>query len=269
MPDVSSAERVAHAAKAGLPRRSASESSLPRRSASELIRAKAGLFDVSTGTRAAMVALGFIPFLHMLATLVPLVLAASGRAGWRAAWLSLGILFLVPPLLVRLVAVGGPRPSGRIDLGSKAFLQWWVAAQCQVVFTRLPMIEELLRLVPGLYSLWLRLWGAKIGALVYWSPGVAILDRHLLCVGNRVIFGAGARINAHVLASDARGHAALHVAPITIGDDVLIGGYSLLLPGCEIAPGEVTPPFRSIHAFSRFEHGRRVPLDGAPSGPGL
>ena len=52
---------------------------------------------------------------------------------------------------------------------------------------------------------------------------------------------------------------ALYLSPIAIGDDALVGGYSLLLPGCEVADGEVTPPFRTMHAFSRFENGRRMP----------
>lgn len=220
---------------------------------------------VPARTRAAIVALGFIPILHVAAAVLPLALAATGRTGWRTAWLAPVLLFLAPPLLVRLVAFRRPLPAGRVALDSASFLRWWFSAQCQVVFTRLPFLEELLRLVPGLYSLWLRLWGAQIGSLVYWSPGVAILDRPLVRVGSHVIFGVGARLNAHVLAPDARGNATLHVAPISIGDDVLVGGYSLLLPGCEIAAGEVTPPFRSIHAFSRFEQGRRVPLSGAPS----
>jgi len=111
--------------------------------------------------------------------------------------------------------------------------------------------------VPGVYSLWLRLWGSRIGALVYWSPGVTILDRSLLRVGSRVIFGVGVRVSAHVLAPSADGRPSLHVAPISIGDDVLVGAHSCLLPGCVIGDGEVTPPFRSIHAFSRFEGGRR------------
>ena len=219
------------------------------------------LVAVSAGTRGAMVALGFIPFLHLVATVAPVILAAGGRASWRMAWLSLAILFLVPPLLVRAATLVRPLPAGRVDLDSSSFLYWWFSAQCQVVFTRLPFLEELIRLVPGLYSMWLRLWGARIGSLVYWSPGVAILDRPLVRVGSRVVFGVGARLNPHVIAPDAQGNA-LHVAPITIGDDVLVGGYSLLLPGCEIAAGEITPPFRSVHAFSRFEGGRRCSPTG-------
>ena len=115
----------------------------------------------------------------------------------------------------------------------------------------------------GVYSLWLRLWGARVGSLVYWSPGVVILDRPFVRLGDRVVFGIGARLNPHVLAPDRARRMALHIAPIAIGDDALIGGYSLLLPGCEVGAGEVTPPFRTIHAFSRFEDGRRVPGTGA------
>ncbi len=119
------------------------------------------------------------------------------------------------------------------------------------------MLEETIRMIPGLYSLWLRLWGARVGALVYWSPGVVILDRPLVRIGKRVIFGVGVRLNPHVLAPNGPRRMALYLSPIAIGDDALVGGYSLLLPGCEVADGEVTPPFRTMHAFSRFENGRR------------
>ena len=134
------------------------------------------------------------------------------------------------------------------------------------------MLEETIRMIPGLYSLWLRLWGARVGALVYWSPGVVILDRPLVRIGKRVIFGIGVRLNPHVLAPNGPRRMALYLSPIAIGDDALVGGYSLLLPGCEVADGEVTPPFRTIHAFSRFENGRRTsglrPADAvAAAGP--
>lgn len=217
------------------------------------------------GTRAAMVALGYIPLLHLLLSLAPVALAAIGRAEWHFTWLTPVLLFLAPPLLVRLVTWRRPLPSGAVDPESPQFLLWWFTAQCQVIFTRLPFLEELLRLVPTVYSAWLRLWGAQVGSFVYWSPGVAILDRPLVRIGSRVVFGIGVRLNPHVLAP-AGGTAALHLAPVSIGDDVLVGGYSLLLPGSEVAPGEVTPPFRSIHAFSRFEGGRQVPLRSAAAG---
>jgi hypothetical protein len=237
MPDVSSADRAA--------------------SAGPLPRSRA--LDLPGHARVGMIVLGFIPALHLIATLIPAALAATGRIGPAAAWLTPAILFLLPPLVVRASTWWSPLPSGRLEPGSRSFLHWWFTAQWQVLFTRLPLLEETMRMIPGLYSLWLRLWGARVGALVYWSPGVVILDRPLVRVGKRVIFGVGARLNPHVFAPNGPRRMALFLSPITIGDDALVGGYSLLLPGCEIADGEVTPPFRAIHAFSRFENGRRVP----------
>jgi hypothetical protein len=214
------------------------------------------VIDVPVGIRAAMVALGWIPALHVLLTAAPLA-AAIARGDWRWAAVSLGALFLAPPIVVRVLLAFWPLPTGRVDLASGAFLRWWATAQWQVVFARWPWLEEGVRLVPGLYSAWLRLWGARVGPLVYWSPGVVVLDRPLLRVGARVAFGAGVRVNPHVIAPVEDGRGALFVAPIAIGNDVLIGGYSTLLPGCEVHDGEVTQPFRSVHAFSRVERGRR------------
>ena len=235
MPDVLSAERAAGA------------DPLPR------------ALDVPAHARAAMVVLGFIPALHLAATLLPSVLALTGRVSPSAAWLTPAILFLLPPLVVRASTWWRPLLNGRLEPGSGGFLHWWFTAQWQIVFTRLPMLEEAIRMIPGLYSLWLRLWGARVGTLVYWSPGVVILDRPLVRIGSRVIFGVGVRLNPHVLAPDGPRRMALYLAPIAIGNDALVGGYSMLLPGCAVADGEVTPPFRTIHAFSRFANGRREP----------
>ena len=226
-------------------------------------------FDVSTQIRLSMVVLGFIPVLHLIAAVLPSALVATGRIVPAAAWLTPAILFLLPPLVVRASmwwnawpaeAPGGREggASGRLEPGSRGFLHWWFTAQWQVIFTRLPVLEEMIRMVPGLYSLWLRIWGARVGSLVYWSPGTVILDRPFVRIGSRVICGVGVRLNPHVLAPNGAGRVALYLSPITIGDGALIGGYSLLLPGCEVAEGEVTPPFRTIHAFSRFANGRRM-----------
>jgi hypothetical protein len=223
--------------------------------------------DVPARTRAVMVTMGFIPLLHVLGTLTPLLFAFFGAADWRAVWICPIVLFLVPPLVVRAATLIRPLPAGRVDIESRDFLVWWFSAQWQVVFTRLPFLEELLRLVPGLYSAWLRLWGARVGSFVYWSPGVAILDRPLVRIGSRVVFGIGVRLNGHVLAPGEDGKATLHIAPIWVGNDVLVGGYSLVLPGCRVADGEVTPPFRSLHPFSTYGGGRRR-ARSVPSGEG-
>lgn len=236
MPDVLSAERQIAA------------DALPRTRA----------FDVPAAFRWSMVLLGFIPMLHLALTVSPVVLAVAGRVSPQTAWLAPVFLFLVPPLVVRAATTWTPLATGLVQPGSAPFLHWWFTAQWQILFARVPALEELMRLIPGLYSMWLRLWGARVGSFVYWSPGVVILDRSLVRIGSRVILGTGARVNPHTLAPAGPRDMKLYLGPITVGDDALIGAFSLLLPGCEVDAGEVTTPFRTIHAFSRFAGGRRT-----------
>ena len=213
--------------------------------------------------RVAMIALGWLPALHLASCVAPVVWAIGWQAP-RAAWLAPLMLYLLPPLVARVVTWRWPMPVGRVDMSSGAFLRWWCTAQCQIIYSRWPWIEEGLRLVPGLYSAWLRMWGARVGSLVYWSPGVAVLDRSLVRIGDRVALGAGVRLVPHVIAPGSDRRVALFVAPVTIGSGALIGAYSTLLPGCIVDAGEVTPPFRSVHAFSRWSQGRRVRRPGPP-----
>lgn len=214
--------------------------------------------EVSAATRAAMIALAFIPALHLGLAVLPIVFVVGGRGDPRLLLLSPCAIYLVPPIVVRIGMWLLPLPEGRIDLSSPLFLRWWFSAQWQVLFARLRWLEELLRVIPGLYSSWLRLWGAEIGSLVYWTPGVTILDRPLIRVGSRVAFGSGVQLIAHVIGPTEDSRSSLFIAPIFIGDDALVGAFSFVLPGCSIAAGEVTPPFRRLHPFSRWERGRRV-----------
>src|SRR5438132_13968823 len=109
-----------------------------------------------------------------------------------------------------------------------------------MMFNRFPFLEEALRVFPGLYSNWLRLWGSHIGRLTLWAPGVAVLDRGYLDIGDDVLFGAGVRLNAHVLLHDRNGATELALGRIRIGSGAFIGGYSLLTAGTEIAAGDST-----------------------------
>jgi len=107
-------------------------------------------------------------------------------------------------------------------------------------------------MVPGVYSLWLRLWGSRVGKLTYWAPGTVILDRGFLDIGDNVVFGAGVRLNPHVMENDLR------LARVKIGDGAMIGGYSLLTAGTEIAAGEATRAFLISPPFSKWENGKRT-----------
>src|SRR5690606_11439312 len=128
----------------------------------------------------------------------------------------------------------------------------------QLVYETFPALEGALRLVPGLYSLWLRAWGSRIGRGVYWTPGARIRDRSLLIVGDRVIFGEGVECFSH-LVSIQGSRLMLFVAPITIGDGAFLGGFSKLAPGVVLEAGAVLGAFSRVGPVARITAGANVP----------
>ena len=176
---------------------------------------------------------------------------------WRVL-ASVLLLYLVPPLMARIIRSLSPIREGHIPVGQRDFFIWWALFNLQVIFCRFPALEEVLRLVPGLYGPWLRLWGARVGSLIYWGAGLRILDRSFVQIGDGVMFGATVRINPHVLARNKQGELELILSTVRIGSEALIGGYSLLTAGTEIAPGECTKAFLISPPFSKWESGNRV-----------
>ena len=230
---------------------------MPVESSVEVKNALRPTFDLSIGGRIKMVALGYIPFVHLCCS-VALVSYSAIRYG--SSWAIGAVVFsiyLLPPLAVRLA-----RPSAMTSvnypLGSAGFLKWWYSSQWQVIYGRFPALEELLRTVPGLYSAWLRLWGAKIGAIVYWSPGIKIFDRPFLEIGDRVVIGADTKITPHYLARSADGEMELVLSTVSIGHDAMIGGSTLLPAGVHVDPGEQTPGFKPMAPFAVFRDGQHI-----------
>ena len=212
-----------------------------------------------------MVAMGLYTPLHAAA--VALFLAAPwmfDARGWTVA-AGLTLLYVFPPLAARLVLTACDSQATTVPVGSAAFLRWWALAQLQLVFNRLPALEELLRLVPSLYSAWLRLWGARVGRFVYWAPGVLVTDRSLLEVGDRVVVGVSTRIVAHVIIGQPDGRRALLMAPVVIGSGAIVGGFSVLGPGARILEGEMPPALTVLSPFWTWSGGRRrfAPGNGA------
>jgi len=212
--------------------------------------------DLTAKQKLLLLALNFIPLAHV-ATVIFSVLFISlsllGRVLTGAV-----VLYLLPPVLAFVVRKSTNIREGKIAFGSTSFFAWWSLLQLQMIFCRLPALEELLRLVPGVYSGWLRLWGARIGRLTFWSPGTMILDRPYVQVGDNVIFGAGVRVNPHVFAKNSADSFELLLGTVRIGDRARVGGYSLLTAGAEIAAGEVTDALLVLPPFSIFKDGKRI-----------
>jgi hypothetical protein len=215
---------------------------------------------LSLAQRLLMLLLNCLPFGHALAVVFALAVNWASPF-WRGA-VALAVLYLLPALGGRLIRFLIPIREPRIPMGSREFFAWWAMFNCQALFCRFPALEEAMRLVPGLYSAWLRLWGSRIGRLTYWGAGLRALDRSFLIVGDGVIFGAAVRINPHVMARNDQGQLELLLAPVTIGSRSVIGGYSLLTAGTEIAPGECTRAFLVSPPFSRWKDGSRLSKTG-------
>lgn len=151
------------------------------------------------------------------------------------------ILYLFPLIIYRIHCRFYPIPLGRSDLRAKEYNPWWGSQQIQLIYNTFPSLEKVLHLFPGLFSLWLRLWGSKIGKNVYWVPSVTILDRGLLEVGDYVIFGHLSATCSHIVKPPRLGKLYVYVQWVKIGDQVLVGGESRLGPGSFIEPGAVIP----------------------------
>lgn len=123
-----------------------------------------------------------------------------------------------------------PIEEGISYLGGEKYSPWWGSHQIQLIYVTFSFLESALRLIPGAFSLWLRLWGAKVGKHVYWTPAIEIPDRSLIEIGDRVLFGHSCGIFPHVI-KPKKQDLMLYVKKVKIGSDVFIGA------GCKLTPG--------------------------------
>jgi acetyltransferase-like isoleucine patch superfamily enzyme len=99
--------------------------------------------------------------------------------------------------------------------------------------------------IPGFYSLWLRMWGARIGYGVEWPVRMDILDRNLLEVGNRVVFAREVEIASHVRKKTEGGASRVLVRPVRVGGYCFIGAGTRIGPGATI-PANANVPERAV-----------------------
>jgi hypothetical protein len=189
--------------------------------------------------------------LWILINYIP-ILFACGLCfiAWNYSWVwALGVLYFLPPILCRVVTAifGQPRRSQTVP--SKSSYGWWITTQLQVPFMRFPFLEEVLRMIPGFYSVWLRLWGAKVGKFIFWSPQVLIADRPFVEIGDRVIFGYGAKVTSHFLKKSTLGTYLVFGVP-RIGSSTLVGAMAVIAPGASLAEGSTLEGGSGLHPFS-------------------
>lgn len=184
---------------------------------------------------AAGTLIAFFPLGVVAGAIACLIWLASAPSVVPVAAL-LAVLYLLPMLAFRLHQLALPLRAGGSRLDGKSYVPWWGTHQIQLIYIAVPQLEALLRMVPGLYSLWLRGWGSTIGRRVHWTPMVEVTDRSLLEVGDDVIFGHRAVVFGHVIRHGKHG-LILYVRPVRVGEGVFIGAGSAIGPGAVIRPG--------------------------------
>ncbi len=147
----------------------------------------------------------------------------------------IALVYLLPLVTHRVHFLLFPFGDGFWPLAEKKYNPWWASHMFQFPFIACPWIESLIHFIPGLYSLWLRAWGSKIGKNVYWTPRVEVVDRGLVEIGDHVVVGHISAFCSHMVA-DVDGSPALVVKTIHVGERSFIGADSQLGPGAVVAP---------------------------------
>lgn len=168
-----------------------------------------------------------------------------GFGGVFLAW-----LYLAPPALGRLVTGLFGAPQGTFAMADRGYRVWWTMTQLQMPFNRLPMLDEALRLVPGLYALWIAAWGGSLSPFAFVGPGVVITDRHMAAVGRGALLGAKSKLVGHMALRDEAGRWRVVVAGPVVEADAVVGGEAGMGPGARLSAGALLPAGRRLAPFA-------------------
>jgi hypothetical protein len=191
------------------------------------------------------------PVLHGLAILTSLVVfVMSQNLIFLASFFA--AIYVLPLLFFRLHNLFLPLTEGFFDIAAKKYSVWWASYQFQFVFIAMPVFEAPLHLIPGAYSMWLRLWGSKIGKNVLWTPRVEVVDRGLLEIGSHVVVGHLVAFCSHAI-TPRKGKMTLMVKKITIGEGSFVGADSQFGPGANVSAGEMVKVKSAIYWKGSYE----------------
>lgn len=196
----------------------------------------------------------------------PLALVAlTAWLAWRGQWAVAFLApYLVPLAAFRAINLFFPLREGASFIGERGYSPWLGAHKLQLIYLHFPVLERVLRLVPGLYSLWLRAWGSRIGRAVYWTPRVDITDRTNLIVGDHVFFGDKVHLVGHAV-KPRDGRFRLFYRPIAIGSGSFIGAYSRIAPGVTVRSGSAVPVGTDLYPGATFDPAAGTPAQRHPS----
>ncbi len=185
----------------------------------------------------------YFPLFMTAASFAALGVFAAWPNGWSVSLVVFAI-YLFPPMLLRILYRWAPLKHGVLGIEGRVFCPWLASHHIQAFYDALPYLEALLRVIPGFYSMWLRMWGSRVGYGVEWAVRMDVLDRDLMDIGNRVVFSREVELSAHVRQKTEGGGSRVLVRPVRIGS------YAFLGAGARLGPGAVVPHNVSVPALA-------------------
>lgn len=176
----------------------------------------------------------YFPLLMTVASFAALGVFAAWPSGWTVL-LVIAVIYLLPPMIQRVMFRWAPLTHGVSAIDGRKFSAWLAAHNIQAFYDALPQLESLLRVIPGFYSMWLRMWGSQVGYGVEWPVRMDVLDRSLMDIGNRVVFAREVQLAAHVRQKTEGGGSRVLVRPVRIGSYAFVGA------GARVGPGAIVP----------------------------
>lgn len=193
---------------------------------------------------------GFPPFYFV--GIIFLIHKTFFEPSWSNFLLLSSFIWLLPLALYRVISTFFPIHIGRMPVGPEhPPCAWFIAYRLQLAFMIFPALERVLLLLPGIYSIWLRLWGSKIGKMVYFAPDVRILDRTHLNIGDKTFVG-GSTLSCHFVIKH-QDQFILDFNPIKIGQECFIAAQCNLGPGSIVKDHEVLRPLTQAVGTTRRE----------------
>jgi len=159
--------------------------------------------------------------------------------------------YLVPLLTFRFLQLIAPIKEGPSFFGEEKFSPWISSFRLQQIYVMFPILERMLFFIPNLYNLWLRAWGSKIGKRVYFLPGVEVVDRAHLEIGDNVMIGNKCYFSPHVV-QVRKGRFFLYYKRVKIGSNCFIGAFSTFGPGTTV-PDNSSIPSGSYYTVNKSE----------------
>lgn len=184
----------------------------------------------------------YFPLLLTVAAFLALGVFAAWPNG-ATAFLVVFVIYLLPPMVLRIMLRWAPLKPGIIAINERTFCSWLASHHIQAFYDALPYLESLLRVIPGFYSAWLRMWGSRVGYGVDWPVRIDVLDREMMDIGNRVVFAREVELSAHVRQKTETG---LRV----LVRSVRIGGHAFIGSGVRMGPGAVAPHDSNVPALT-------------------